>query len=619
MKNLWINHGEMREISSKQMIVFKSSTLKNKLEDQEKVDEIDSVDETNNTFQTDSILEIPDLSESDFMNELGDQEEVDEIDSVDETNNTFQTDSILEISDLPKFDFMNELGDQEEVDEIDSVDLWINHSKMSEISSKQMIVFKSSTLKNNLEDQEKVNEIDSVDETNNTFQIDSILEIPDLPESDFMNELGDQEEVNEIHSADETNNTFQTDVILEISDLPEFDFMNELGDQEEVNKIDSVDETNNTFQTDVILEISDLPEFDFMNELGDQEEVDDIDSVDETNNTFQTDFIFEIPDLPKFDFMNELGDQEEVDEIDSLDETNNTFQIDSILEIPDLPESDFMNELGDQEEVDEIDSVDCCTSECDTYEQGKVCSMTKKSSFSTHVKIDDFFHAPICSNSVQNTFEFIDLNNKQSPQFDTKLFNTITYYPEQFDCRLVSSEIHEIIFLTDTYTYGMNNKDEYYKSVVFPLHDSLFKKTGKINNNSYTSYDCMHIRVPVVIGEYKIEICLEENIVFEEKVIRVKEISKEVVLTNCKFIPTQISQSLGNGICTVLKGNLFIEGYIHQNIEYIEFDNRNGVSIQKKSATHLNQICQKIVLDLIIHLLQVQQVQVNYDGKIFKS
>ncbi|MED0981613.1 hypothetical protein P4T48_19385, partial [Bacillus paramycoides] len=554
-------------------------------------------------------------------------------------------------------DFTNELGDQEEVDEIDSVDLWINHSKMSEISSKQMIVFKSSTLKNELGDPEKVDEIDSVDETSNAFQTDVILEIPDFFESDFMNELGDQEGVDEIDSVDETSNAFQTDVILEIPDFPEFDFMNELGDQEEVNEIDSVNETNNTFQTDVILEIPDLPESDFMNELGDPEKVNEIDSVDEANNTYQTDFIFEIPDLPEFDFMNELGDQEEVDEIDSVDEINNTFQIDVILEIPDfpefdfmnelgdpekvdeidsvdetnntfqtdvileipnLPESDFVNELGDQEEVDKIDSVDCI-SEYDTYEQEKVCFMTKKSSFSTHVKIDDFFHAPICSNSVQNTFEFIDLNNKQSPQFDTKLFNTITYYPEQLDCRLVSSEIHEIIFLTDTHTYGMNNKDEYYKSVVFPLHDSLFKKTGKINNNSYTSYDCMHIRVPVVIGEYKIEICLEENIVFEEKVIRVKEISKEVVLTNCKFVPTQISQSLGNGICTVLKGNLFIEGYINQNIEYISFNDRNGVTIQKKSVTHLNQICQKIVLDLIIHLLQVQQVQVNYDGKISKS
>ncbi|WP_242238255.1 hypothetical protein, partial [Bacillus cereus group sp. BfR-BA-01316] len=68
-------------------------------------------------FQTDSILEIPDLSESDFMNELGDQEKVDEIDYVDETNNTFKTDFIFEIPDFPEFDFMNELGDQEKMDE----------------------------------------------------------------------------------------------------------------------------------------------------------------------------------------------------------------------------------------------------------------------------------------------------------------------------------------------------------------------------------------------------------------------------------------------------------------------------------------------------------------------
>ena len=276
----------------------------------------------------------------------------------------------------------------------------------------------------------------------------------------------------------------------------------------------------------------------------------------------------------------------------------------------DEPKFNFMNELGGQEEVDEIDSVD---------HTGKVCFMTKKSPFSIHAEIDDFFRAPICSNLVQNTFEFINLNNKQSPQFDTKIFNTITYYPEQLDCRLVCSEIHEIIFSTDTHTYSTNNKNDHYKSVIVPLHDSSFMKTERINNNSYTSYNCIHIRVPVVIGEYKIEICLEEHIVFEEEVIRVKEISKEVVLTSYKFIPTQFSQALGNGVCTALKGNLFIEGYVHQDIEYTAFNNRNGGSIQKKSVTHLNQISQKIVLDLIIHLLQVQKVRVSYDGKISKS
>ncbi|MGE6599906.1 hypothetical protein, partial [Bacillus proteolyticus] len=77
------------------------------------------VDETNNTFQTDFIFEIPDFPEFDFMNELRDPEKVNEIDSVDETNNTFQTDFIFEIPDFPEFDFMNELGDPEKVDEID--------------------------------------------------------------------------------------------------------------------------------------------------------------------------------------------------------------------------------------------------------------------------------------------------------------------------------------------------------------------------------------------------------------------------------------------------------------------------------------------------------------------
>lgn len=273
----------------------------------------------------------------------------------------------------------------------------------------------------------------------------------------------------------------------------------------------------------------------------------------------------------------------------------------------DKREFDFINELGYPEGVDEIDSVDST---------GKVCFMTKKSPFSIQTEIDDFFRAPICSNLVQNIFEFINLNNKQSPQFDTKLFNTITYYPEHLDCRLVCSEIHEMIFSADTDTYDTNNKNDHYKSVIVPLHDSSFMKTEGVNNNSH---NCIHIRVPVVIGEYKIELCLEEKIVFEEKVIRVKEISKGVVLTSCKFIPTQFSQALGNGICTALKGNLFIEGYVHQDIEYTAFNNRNGGSIQKKSVTHLNQISQKIVLDLIIHLLQVQQVRVSYDGKISKS
>jgi hypothetical protein len=235
------------------------------------------------------------------------------------------------------------------------------------------------------------------------------------------------------------------------------------------------------------------------------------------------------------------------------------------------------------------------------YEQGKVCYLTKNSPFSVHVEIDDFLHDPICGDIVQNTFEYHDMNNKEKPEFDTKLFHTTTYYPEQPDCRLVCSNIHEIVFLTDYQNEDKNNKGNHYKSVVVPLHDSLFTKGEESKNNSY-----VHIRVPVVLGEYKIEICLEEHITFKEKIMRIKDISKEVVLTQFRLIPTVFSQTLNNGTRSVLKGNLFIEGYIHQKIEYTSSLNRST-----ESVTPLNQLYQKMAVELIIHILQVQQVRVK--------
>ena len=228
--------------------------------------------------------------------------------------------------------------------------------------------------------------------------------------------------------------------------------------------------------------------------------------------------------------------------------------------------------------------------------------MTKNSPFSVHVEIDDFLHDPISGDIARNTFEYHDMNNKKAPEFDTKLFHTTTYYPEQPECRLVCSNIHEIVFLTDDQNEGKNNKGNHYKSVVIPMHNSLFTKAEESNNNSY-----VHIRVPVVLGEYNIEICLEENVAFKEEVMRIKEISKEVVLSNFRLVPTVFSQSLNNGTRTVLKGNLFIEGDICQKIEYTAFSNRNT-----ESVTPLNQLNQKMVVELIIHILQVQQGKKMY-------
>ena len=237
--------------------------------------------------------------------------------------------------------------------------------------------------------------------------------------------------------------------------------------------------------------------------------------------------------------------------------------------------------------------------------QGEVCTIIQKSPFSTYVEINDFLHAPIYGDNVQNTiFDFLDLNDNLSPQLQAKLLQTISIYPEQPDCRLVSSNINQMISLMRTDTNKKNGSEQHpFKSVVVPLHNSQAIKKGEINS----SEPFIHIRVPVVLGEYKIEICMEEKIAFDKGIEEVKEITNEVVLSDCRFVPIHRSQSLGNGTRTVLKGNLFIEGYIQHNIEY------RVSNTQNKSAIHPNRLCQNIVLELIIQMLQVQKIKVLFD------
>lgn len=237
--------------------------------------------------------------------------------------------------------------------------------------------------------------------------------------------------------------------------------------------------------------------------------------------------------------------------------------------------------------------------------QGEVCTIIQKSPFSTYVEINDFLHAPIYGENVQNTiFDFLDLNDNLSPQLQTKLLQTISIYPEQPDCRLVSSNINQMISLMSTDTNKKNGSEQHpFKSVVVPLHNSQAIKKGEINS----SEPFIHIRVPVVLGEYKIEICMEEKIAFDKGIEEVKEITNEVVLSDCRFVPIHRSQSLGNGTRTVLKGNLFIEGYIQHNIEY------RVSNTQNKSAIHPNRLCQNIVLELFIQMLQVQKIKVLFD------
>ncbi|MGG4455134.1 BC_2427 family protein [Brevibacillus porteri] len=277
-----------------------------------------------------------------------------------------------------------------------------------------------------------------------------------------------------------------------------------------------------------------------------------------------------------------------------------------------LSVSDNVMEVKDSkdiEDVSQIEQVDEPTNDpqIESSKRGRIYSLTTKSPFSTIVKIKDFLHPPIFGGIDHNTIEFIDLNNKQWPQLDTKIVNSTAHYQEEIFCRLIHSKISGSIFLTTTVqTYHMNKQDNLYRTIAVPIHDS-----AETNNMSCPTHHFINIRVPVIVGEYKVEIPLDEDIMFEEEILGIKGISNEVILKECRLVPTQFHPSLGEGTSKAREGDLYLEGYIHQNIEYSVADKTNGTTIPKESVMNFDQLHQKIAVELIVHILQIQPVRIS--------
>lgn len=232
-----------------------------------------------------------------------------------------------------------------------------------------------------------------------------------------------------------------------------------------------------------------------------------------------------------------------------------------------------------------------------------------KSPFSTFVEIADFRQEPLFSEINQQTFEFLEQSNTQGFKSDTKFISTTTCYPQQPACHLVSSAIHETIYLTKINRRDGSEKQAEIsaKSIVRPIHSPRkIVKSKHINDAN----DYIKIRVPVILGEYNIEFCIEEEILFEEKVIRIKEVSNRIVLTNCHFIPTGFSTSIGDGTCAASSGMLVIEGHIVQHIKYSAIPVKNSRTRKRRKIMKLHE---KITLELIVQLLQEQAIHVNYN------
>ncbi|MED1918677.1 hypothetical protein P4V64_25535 [Bacillus thuringiensis] len=285
---------------------------------------------------------------------------------------------------------------------------------------------------------------------------------------------------------------------------------------------------------------------------------------------------------------------------------------DNVIEVKDSKDIEHVSQI---EQVDEPTNEPTNDPQIESPKRGRIYSLTNKSPFSTIVKIKDFLHPPIFGGIDQNTIEFIDLNNKQQPQLDTKLVNSTAHYQEEIFCRLIHSKISGSIFLTTTvHAYNKNKQDNLYHTFAAPIHDSPDTISAETNHISCPAHHFINIRVPVIVGEYKVEIPLDEDIMFEEEIRGIKGISNEVILKECRLVPTQFYPSLGEGTRKAREGDLFLEGYIQQNIEYSVADKTNGTTIQKEPVMNFYQLHQKIAVELIVHILQIQPVRISCDG-----
>ncbi|WP_439876401.1 BC_2427 family protein [Bacillus mycoides] len=229
-----------------------------------------------------------------------------------------------------------------------------------------------------------------------------------------------------------------------------------------------------------------------------------------------------------------------------------------------------------------------------------VHSMVVKTPFSIISEVSSFKVFPKIN--VKNQDEFIFRNEKDAEgrELDSKLLTTVQQHHSEAYCKLVSLNLHEKRVLVELYNQKVKGNIEENRvetSTWIPIHSIILESgnEGEINNN-------ITARLPIEIGKYKGEISLREKVVFTEKVIGIKEVEQEIVLTKTEFLVPKVKKN-GQNAFAVEKGSLFVEGYIYQCIEYI--------SEQSTFHDNVYQLVQNIVLELIIQVIQEQEVQVR--------
>ncbi|WP_088054505.1 BC_2427 family protein [Bacillus cereus] len=227
-------------------------------------------------------------------------------------------------------------------------------------------------------------------------------------------------------------------------------------------------------------------------------------------------------------------------------------------------------------------------------------SLVVKTPFSIFSEVTSFKIFPNINVKNQETFVFRSEKDVEGRELDCKLLTTVQQYYSDSYCKLVSLNLHEKRIHFELYNQknkGNKEENKVEASSWIPIHSIILEsENGEDVNNFITA------KLPIEIGRYKGEISLREKVVFKEKVIGIKEVEQEIILTKTEFLIPKVKKNEQNTL-TVEKGSLLVEGYIYQCIEYI--------SEQSKLHDNEHQLMQNIVLELIIQVIQEQEVQVR--------
>ncbi|WP_088079240.1 BC_2427 family protein [Bacillus mycoides] len=229
-----------------------------------------------------------------------------------------------------------------------------------------------------------------------------------------------------------------------------------------------------------------------------------------------------------------------------------------------------------------------------------VRSIVVKTPFSIISDVTSFIKFPNINVKKQEAFVFRNEKDARGRELDAKLLTTVQHYHGEVNCNLVSSNLHEkrvLLEFSNQKVKGNMEENWIGTSSWIPIHGIILEKEDEADVNNYITG-----KIPIEIGRYKGEISLQEKVVFKEKVIGIKEVSQEIILTKKEFLLPKIIKK-GHNPSIIEKGSLFVEGYIFQCIEFI--------SEQSTSHDKLYQLMQNIVLELTIQLLQEQEVRVR--------